>query len=75
MFARNKWHRKQILCVQSFNHICMFVVVSVEGPWNCIPSVRFMVMLVNEQFEDTKGIIRNRNSMDKQGSVICFKFA
>jgi hypothetical protein len=25
-----------------------------------------MVMLVNEQFEDTKVIIRNRNSTDKQ---------
>jgi hypothetical protein len=44
----------------------MPVVVSVEGPWNCIPLVRFMVMLVNEQFEDTKVIIRNRNSTDKQ---------
>ena len=64
--ARNKWHRKQILCVQSFNHICMSVVVSVEGPWNCIPLVRFMVILVNEQFEDTKVLIRNRNSTDKQ---------
>jgi hypothetical protein len=25
-----------------------------------------MVILVNEQFEDTKVIIRNRNSTDKQ---------
>ena len=46
--------------------IYVSVVVSVEGPWNCIPLVRFMVMLVNEQFEDTKVIIRNRNSTDKQ---------
>ena len=40
--------------------------VSVEGTWNCIPLVRLMVILVNEQFEDTKVIIRNRNSTDKQ---------
>jgi hypothetical protein len=53
---------------QSFNHICMSVVVSVEGPWNCIPLVRFMVILVNEQFEDTKVLIRNRNSTDKQSN-------
>jgi hypothetical protein len=46
--------------------IYVSVVVFVEGPWNCIPLVRYMVMLVNEQFEDTKVIIRNRNSTDKQ---------
>jgi len=42
------------------------LVVSVEGPWNCIPLVRLMVILVNEEFEDTKVIIRNRNSTNKQ---------
>ena len=42
------------------------LVVSVEGPWNCIPLVRLMVILVIEEFEDTKVIIRNRNSTDKQ---------
>jgi hypothetical protein len=38
------------------------VVVSIEGPWNCIPLVRFMVTLENEQFEDTKVLIRSFKS-------------